>query len=54
MNEELFDYSDKSTEWVKRILLANGELLRGRGPVTIYTKICESAYAELKKRGIEV
>ena len=53
MREELFDYSDKSTEWVKKILFANREALRGRGPIALYTKIYESAYAEIKKRGIE-
>lgn len=53
MSDELFDYSNKNNEELTRILRnARFELL-GHGPLALQTKVCESAYAELKKRGIK-
>lgn len=49
---ELFDYSGKSTEWIQTILVrfTNAYTVN---PHPTYLKICTSAHFELKKRGVE-
>lgn len=52
MNEnELFDYSGKTTEWIKGIRKTYQAAIVLRGPLDTYKKICASADVELKKRG---
>lgn len=52
MNETLFDYSGKDTEWIEKILRVNREILLTRPGQHPYTKIVASAETELSKRGI--
>lgn len=50
--ETLFDYSDKSTEWIEKILQTYRGILSSRPGQHPYVKIVDSAEAELSKRGV--
>lgn len=48
----LFDYSEKGTEWIVKILATYREILLTRPGQYPYVKIVASAEAELNRRGI--
>ena len=49
--EKLFDYRDKSSEWIRRIYQNYTETVRLNGSIPVYVKIVASAKAELERRG---
>lgn len=48
--DNLFDYSEKATEWIQKILAHNTEILMQHPEHLVYNKICASARYELRRR----
>ena len=49
--DALFDYREKSSEWIRKIQTHNTAILLLNGSIPVYEKIVKSAKAELKRRG---
>ena len=49
----LFDYSEKSTDWIRKILDRAEKIIAEMGSMEPYNKIRRSCFAELEKRGVE-
>lgn len=52
MKEELFDYSGKDADWVKKIFTSYTEAAQAPDHPAVYDKIAASAKAELRRRNI--